>query len=453
MLLLGNALHCQLDGKIRTKLDSYLSVQVERIGFSGVLLIADEDKVLYQKAIGSSSFELKAPTKIDTKFKTASITKSFTGMLLAIAESEGKIGLNDSLKTYFPDIEMHSDWERITIKELVSHTSGIPHWKGYKDYWPIKSRVPLRDEQVLADIFAMELIDNAGTTANYSSPGYFLLAKILERAYMEPFGKLFKEKIAAPLGLEGSGIFDGTTIVSGMASGHHRLPNDSLINAPHRDMSTMKGGGNLYSNANDLLKWNRSLMGQGPWEASLLEDYLTPFTKVTFPQNNNATYAMGQYVHPKTAARPMAYQTAGGTFGFSTISVIYPEEKITLMVLANVSFLPVNEIWDDVEKIIFDRPFELPEIVKGSQLSKAELDRYTGTYVAENGMELEIGTSKAELYAKLGNNPPLKIVHNKDGLFKAVKLDIDLKFTSSGSGKVNGVIADGRGQTHNFKKR
>ncbi len=118
---------------------------------------------------------------------------------------------------------------------------------------------------------------------------------------------------------------------------------------------------------------------------------------------------MGQYVHLKTLSRPMAYQTAGGTFGFSSISVIYPEEKMTLIVLGNVSFLPVNEIWGDLEKIVFDRPFKLPEIMKVHLLSKEEIGKYPGTYLTDNGMELKVAVFKDGLFAKLGNNPPLKI--------------------------------------------
>ena len=150
----------------------------------------------------------------------------------------------------------------------------------------------------------------------------------------------------------------------------------------------------------------------------------------------------------------MAYQTAGGTFGFSSISVIYPEEKMTLILLGNVSFLPVDEIWGDLEKIVFDRPFKLPEIVKGSLLSKLEFGKYPGTYLAENGMELKVAVFEDGLFAKLGNNPPLKIVHKKDNLFKAVKIDVSFEFTLSENGTdVNGVITNGRGQVHNFKKQ
>ncbi|MGB3152649.1 MAG: hypothetical protein WBB27_18485, partial [Maribacter sp.] len=78
---------------------------------------------------------------------------------------------------------------------------------------------------------------------------------------------------------------------------------------------------------------------------------------------------------------------------------------------------------------------------------------YTGNYVAENGMELKIIGSGEGMYAKLGDNPPIKIVHRKDNLFKAVKLDIGLKFTSSGKGTIDGIIANGRGQVHYFKKQ
>ncbi|WP_422083499.1 serine hydrolase domain-containing protein [Ulvibacterium sp.] len=453
-MLLGSGLFSQIDTKVKTKLDSYLSIQKERIGFNGVVLIADKDDVLYQKAIGQASFELQIPLEMDAKFKIASISKSFTGMLLVLAEEEGKIRLEDTLGTYFPDLKMAPEWQRVTLGELASHTSGVPHWKGYKDYWPIRSRIPLDTEQVLADVFTMELVDDHGLSAHYSSPAYFLLAVILERTYKRPYGQLFKEKIADPLEMQGSGEYDGIGIVLGMVSGYHLLPNDSLVLAPYRDMSTMRGGGHLYSTAHDLLKWNRSLLGNGFWKESLLERYLAPLTDATFPSNNDAKYAMGQYVHFKSPSRPMAYQAAGGTFGFSSISAVYPEQGMTIVILGNASFLPMNEIWADMEKIVFKRPFKLPEIFKGSQLSKRELSAYSGTYRAENGMVVRMDIFQGDLYAKLGNNPPFRILHETDNVFYGTKANVRFEFVERVEGiGISGVIATGKGRTQHFKRQ
>tara|TARA_R110002049_G_scaffold55337_1_gene153594 strand:- start:274 stop:612 length:339 start_codon:yes stop_codon:yes gene_type:complete len=86
---------------LNKKLTDYLTIQNERIGFNGVVLIANNKDVLYQKAIGFTSFENKIPLAIDSKFKIASISKSFTGMLIAMAIEEGNLMLNDPIKQIF----------------------------------------------------------------------------------------------------------------------------------------------------------------------------------------------------------------------------------------------------------------------------------------------------------------------------------------------------------------
>src|SRR5690606_3553269 len=138
-------------------LNQYLTIQEKRIGFNGVVLIAKNDTVLYKEAIGKASFELNIPLTINSKFKIASISKSFTAMLTTLAVNEGKVNLNDSLALFFPELK-DSLWRRITIDQLLSHRSGIPHNEGIIDYWLFKSLLPLNNKQSIAEIFKTKLL-------------------------------------------------------------------------------------------------------------------------------------------------------------------------------------------------------------------------------------------------------------------------------------------------------
>tara|TARA_R110002049_G_scaffold242376_1_gene416234 strand:+ start:139 stop:780 length:642 start_codon:yes stop_codon:yes gene_type:complete len=187
------------------------------------------------------------------------------------------------------------------------------------------------------------------------------------------------------------GEYNDLSIIPKMTSGYHILPNDSLIVAPYRSLSTLKGAGSLYSNAYDLLKWNRSLISATIWGAKLKLALFTPTTNHVMPHNDNSLYGMGCYIHKRKGDRPKAYQVAGGIFGYSSISVIYPEDNLTLIILSNISFLPVNNLWSDVEKIIFNKPFQLPKLKQlTNSLSIENLKNFVGIYKANNNMKLNV---------------------------------------------------------------
>ena len=123
------------------KLHNYLELQHQRIGFNGTVLISKNNKVLHRVNVGKASQELDVPFSQHALFKVASISKQFTALLVALAAEEGRLHLNDSLAMYFPLIK-NPQWRRISLHQLLSHTSGIPHNEGIKDYWLLKSRLP-----------------------------------------------------------------------------------------------------------------------------------------------------------------------------------------------------------------------------------------------------------------------------------------------------------------------
>ena len=446
ILILTYKLHGQSTSDFKEKLSNYLSIQNKRLHFNGVVLIANEDGILFQEAIGFASHELQVPLTIDSKFKIASISKSFTGMLVAIAQKEGKLRLENTIDQYFPDKALPNNWNKITIRHLVSHTSGIPHWDDYGDYWTVKSLLSLNQEQILNDIFSMSLMFNPGGDVNYSSPAYFILATILEKVYNDAYNNILTNKILNPLGLKNTGVYNDIEIIKNMSSGYSLLPSDSLIIAPYRHTSTLKGAGSLYSNAKDLLTWSKSVLNE---PAS--KDVFSKTTNLPMHHNNNAAYGMGWYIH-NNSNRSKAYQVAGGTLGYSSISVIYPEEKLYFVLLSNVSTFPINEIWSDIEKIIFNKPFQLPEITKELNIPKEMMGNLVGTYMAENNMKLTVIPYQNQLFVKLGGSRPLEIVYGKGLVFHAKKINIKFTFKMSSDNKVEELIADGRGEVHHFKK-
>ncbi|WP_224996115.1 serine hydrolase [Cesiribacter sp. SM1] len=454
LLLMTAAARAQTAKDIDAVLNKYLTIQHQRIGFNGVVLLARDSAIISQQAIGYASYEWSLPITADAKFKIASITKSFTGLLVGLAHQEGKLSLDDRLEQFFPELSQ-PQWKQISIRQLLSHTSGVPHWQGFRDYWTTASKLSLSTDQVLAEIFNMELLFEPGTQSAYSSPAYFLLASILEKVYQQDYATLIEQKITAKLSLESTGAFDPLHIIPGMTEGYHLLTDDSLIVSPYRDISAMKGGGNLYSSAGDMMRWIRSFHADKAWNEALVEHIFTPLSDKGIEQKNNSAYGMGWYIREKKGDQPKAYYCAGGTFGYSSLAVIYPEEQTYVVILANVSFLPMDEVlWKDIEKIAFNKVFELPApFTKSLHLTANELEKFSGRYTAANGMELQIFLHMDKLYAKAGKNPPFEIYAKNQHEFFAKKMELSFAFQLNEQGKVTSLRTKGKGRTDEFRKQ
>jgi CubicO group peptidase (beta-lactamase class C family) len=422
-------------------LHTYLQLQHQRTGFNGIVLVSKKQQLLYEACIGKASQELDLPVGPHSVFRIASISKQFTALLVALAIEEGRLHSDDSLARYFPS-NQHSQWRRITVHQLLSHRSGIPHNEAITDYWRLKSRLPLSKEQSLAEIFSLHLLFEPGTGMKYSSPGYFLLACILESIYKQSYTTILEEKILKPLKLEHTGIADAEKIIPGLVTGYH-LAGEKLIPAPYRDPSLMKGSGDLYASGGDLIKWNNSFATDGRWREEMKKKIFTDYS------TGSPNYGYGWFL--REGGKRTAWYHGGGTFGCSALSAWYPEEQIAIVILSNVSVLPVNELWNDIEKIIFKEPFEWPVMMDQMQMSVENLKAFTGNY--KNGQQvLSIMLINDQLYAKTGANPPFEIYPKNNYSFFGKKVNVILDFITGADGNITGVNASLRGSVSHFNK-
>lgn len=426
------------------KLETYLNVINLKKGFSGEILIAKGKNILFQQTVGLASYENKIELKNNAKYRIGSITKTFTGTLVTIAQEEGKLNVQDKAINYVDGLS--PKFKDITIEQLLRHTSGLPHNEGIKDYWQIKSKLQLTSAQVIAEINALDLLFEPGSQMHYSSLGYYLLASILENVYDNQFENILMDKILNKLQMTETGIVDNLKIIPQMASGYHLVTDDSLVVAPYRNYLMLKGAGDMYSTATDLLKWNNSFFSN-----MLLSEKIktTMFTQQNKTIKKNAdNYGYGWYIN---SDKPRKYYHGGGTWGFSTYNSMYPDKQISIIILSNVSTLPISAIASDVEKIIFEQPFQMPSIEKVSKKS-FNLEMYNGNFISEsNKMVLVIKKVGNSLYAKLGSNPPFEIYPKGNHQFFGKKIEIEITFQFNND-LVSGLIAERMERTFNFIK-
>lgn len=311
-------------------------LQAESNGFSGVILVAEDGKTLMEKAIGFRSFENRTPLQSTDVFELASISKQFTAMIVMICKEKKMLSLDDEVEKYL-DIP----YKGITVRQLLTHTSGLPDYQAIMDEHWDKSNVAGNPEILeYLNRYAPPMNFEPGEKYEYSNTGYVLLASIAEKVSGKDFVELTSEWIFKPLGMKNTAIrsLEEKAAVPNFAAGHLKDSLGNYVNANkfHSSDYTVwlgnrKGPGRVSSTAEDLLKWDKALYTQKLVKMETLEEAFSP-TKLN--DETRSYYGFGWEVEPKSPFGKMVMHT-GDNPGYKTIIIRFIEEDKTIIVLNN----------------------------------------------------------------------------------------------------------------------
>lgn len=304
------------------RLEQAIQAPVAAGNFMGAVLIARDGTPVLDKAYGMANLELDVANTPDTKFRLGSITKQFTAASILLLEERGKLKLDDRLNTYFADAP--PAWERITIFNLLTHTSGLPNFTSFADY----STVKLSSRSAAAALDAVRRRDldfGPGEKWSYSNTGYVALGAIIEKVSGQSYEKFVTENILTPAGMKDSGYDSNTAIIKRRASGYVKTP-AGYVNAGYIHMSIPGGAGGLYSTTRDLLKWEQALFAGKIVSKSSLDRMTTPFKN---------DYGFGLISKTVNGRRVILHN--GGIDGFNTYMAFYPDTRVVVIVLSNVN--------------------------------------------------------------------------------------------------------------------
>ncbi|UZD21423.1 serine hydrolase [Algoriphagus halophytocola] len=305
-------------------------------GFSGVVLTANKGKILVEEAIGLRSYEESVPLETTDIFELASLSKQFTAMMVMICKEKGLLQFDDMAENY-----VAIPYKGISIRNLLTHTSGLPDYQAIMDeYWD-KSQVAGNPE-ILEYLrkYAPPKSFEPGEKYEYSNTGYVILASIVEKVTGEDFVKLSKEWIFEPLEMQNTAIrsLEEKANVENFAAGHLKNKQGQYVNANtfHSSDYTVwlgnrKGPGRVSSSAEDLLKWDQALYTDKLVSQKTLTEAFTPF------ELNNGTlsyYGFGWEIKIQSPFGKVVMHT-GSNPGYSTIIARYIEENKTVIVLNN----------------------------------------------------------------------------------------------------------------------
>ena len=319
--------------------DTYVQNLAPTKHFRGVVVAAQQGKILVERSYGLASEEWQIPNAINTEFELASISKQFTAAAIMQLADTGKLSIQDPIGKYYP--EAPSSWKQITIHHLLTHTSGIPNNRLEDFNKGICS--PYTPDELIKTFRDRPLAFQPGTKWAYTNTEYYLLAHIIEKLSGETYGDYLQHHIFQPLKMIHSGFAPTLAIVPRMAEGYARDGN-ALRHRDYFDRSLEIGAGGIYANAEDLLLWNSALDAPGLLSGHSLE--------LMFTAHPPGNYGYGWFVETKPQHK---IYHEGGDPGFAAFEARYPDQKLVVIVLANEENAPVRDVADAIAEEILNR--------------------------------------------------------------------------------------------------
>jgi CubicO group peptidase (beta-lactamase class C family) len=247
-------------------LEAFVNERVAADEFSGIVIVAKNGSPVFQKAYGLASRAYNVPNRLDTKFNLGSINKIFTQVAVGQLIEQGKLSLDDKLGKFLPDYPNRDAAEKVTVRELLSMTSGIGDFFGDKFLATPKDR--LRTIKDYLPLFASEPLHfEPGTKNEYSNGGYVVLGAIIEKASGRDYYDYVRENIFKPTGMQNTDWYEADNMPPNSAEGYTRegaeglgknARRNNIYTRPARGSSA--GGG--YSTAEDLLKFSLALQSK-----------------------------------------------------------------------------------------------------------------------------------------------------------------------------------------------
>lgn len=307
------------------KIDSYFEHCYKNGTFNGVVLFADEGKIIFEKAFGYSDFRTKAPLSTNSVFQLASVSKQFTAFAIMLLKERGLIAYSDSIRKFFPSFP----YQNVTIRELLTHSSGLPNYMYFADeYWPDKKKQ-------MANSDVIEILEKnqpkeyfkPGLTYFYSNTGYAILASIVEKVSGMPFYKFMETQIFKPLGMESTFVYHPDNFpAKNIALGH--FPNRREAGLNYQD--GVVGDKGVYSTVEDLLRWDYALYkGRLVGKPALEEAFKPAFKKLREDHN----YGFGWRINER---ENIVYH-GGWWNGYRSYIVRSLKNHRTIIILINVA--------------------------------------------------------------------------------------------------------------------
>src|SRR5216684_922822 len=335
------------------------------------VLVKKDGKIIFEEGYGVRDLRAKTAIDAQTNFRLASFTKQFTAMAVMLLVHDGKLRYNETLTEIFPDFPAYG--KPITIRNLLNHTSGLPDYEDLMDAEEKAKGMIWTPEKQIQDAEVLELLKKEkngkfapGTSWSYSNSGYVVLGLTVAKASGKSYGEFLRERIFAPLKMNHTIVFQkGKNEVANRALGHSKQ-NGALKETDQSSTSATLGDGGIYSNLEDLAKWddalrNHTLMSGKDFQPALAPVKLNDRSEPHWPKEPSddnlhpgkpVSYGFGWFLDPYQGRQRMWH--TGSTMGFRTVIERFTDgDCLTVVILCNRTDLDPEKLALQVAELYF----------------------------------------------------------------------------------------------------
>jgi CubicO group peptidase (beta-lactamase class C family) len=326
------------------------------------VLVIKEGKAVFRKGYGVAELRMLEKIGPETNFRLASVTKQFTAMAIMLLVHDGKLRYEERLTDIFPGFPAYG--KGITVRQMLNHTSGLID---YEDIMA-KQYAGVPDEKIpqIKDAGVLDLLKRQtstrfapGTRWAYSNSGYVLLAMVVEKRSGMRFGDFLRERIFQPAGMTHTIAYEkGKNEVAHRVYGH-TLDAGGWRETDQSSTSATLGDGGVYSSLEDLEKWDRALAEHTLLSAKEMEPALTSATEASgaplrkLDGSLAPLYGFGWFLDSYRGHR--RYWHYGETAGFRTAIERFPDDRLTVIVLANRAEADAPAMAESVAELYFGK--------------------------------------------------------------------------------------------------
>lgn len=353
----------------KLKINEYMNRLDSKGYFNGSILVAKKGEILLSKGYGKSNIEHNVINSPQTKYRIGSITKSFTAISILQLKEQGLLNLHDSLDQF---LEGFPFGDKVTVHNLLNHTSGIPNFTDHKDYWKKEMRLPKTIGEMLDSYKLFPLDFEPGTQFKYSNSSYIILTAIIEKLSGLNYKDYLENFILKPLNMLDSGCDDGKTVLDNLSSGYSVW--EELIKPEFIDMSFPLGAFGMYSTIEDLYLFDQALYASNLVSNQSIEEMFSPY-------QHGYGYGWAIWnanIDPKTELKFTSH--FGDINGYSNDIVRCMNEQITVIALSNNEITPVMKITRDLLRIVLELPTENMNTYESIEMEKQKLIKFVGKY-------------------------------------------------------------------------
>ncbi|MGC3945243.1 MAG: serine hydrolase domain-containing protein [Chryseolinea sp.] len=389
--------------QLEHRVDSLVKPYIDSTRVAGIAIgIFKDHKPLLLKSYGYADLELNVKLPVDASFEIGSVTKQFTAAAIMQLSEEKKLSLDDDFTKY---VQFNTRGRKVTIRQLLSHTSGI---KGYTELpsFGLLATQKLKRDTLLRMVEKESFDFEPGEALIYNNTAFFILGLVIEKVSGQSYEDYVAKNLFAKAGMSNTYYCNERKITRNRAHGYDG-GESGLVRAAYLDHTWPYSAGSLCSTVEDLEKWNDALHHGKILSDAAYKEFITP---VSLNDGTVTHYAKGVTVTQWKGRRLIEH--GGGIFGFLSQNSYFPDENLSIVVLINSTTVGPRGIADELAAFVFG-PHPQDELKR----FEGSLSKYKGSFAGRgrgSDVTITISDNDTTLLVAMDGGKPNKLRYVKD---------------------------------------